>query len=116
MQISSRFVREDDARIRNHCAGNTDELLLTTGQLRRKQVLLANHLKTIERIANDRLPMFLAHVAIRERQLEVFKNGLVVEQVITLKHEADVLIAQHRALLRAELVNRNVFDVILAAT
>jgi len=80
MQVSGWLVSQDDARIRNHCARDTDELLLATGQLRGKQVFLANHLKPIERVANDRLPVFLADVAIGKRQLEVFENGLIVEE------------------------------------
>src|SRR5690242_15757387 len=114
MQVSGRLVGQDDARIRNHCARDTDELLLTTGQLRGKQVFLAYHLKAIERVANDRLPVFLADVAIRKRQLEVLEHRLIVEQVITLKNETDVAVAQCRALPRVELVDRHVVEVILA--
>ena len=94
MEISGRLVGEDDSRICHHGAGNADELLLTAGKLAGKKILLADDLKTIKRVANYRLPIFLAHVAIRKRQLEILKNSLVVEQVITLKHKADVAIAQ----------------------
>src|ERR1700754_397131 len=114
MQVSGRLVSQDDSRIRNHCARDADELLLTTGQLRGKQVFLTYHLKPIERIANDRLPIFFTHVSIRQRQLEVFENSLIVQQVITLKDEPDVSITQRRAFLGVELMDRRFVEVILA--
>src|SRR4026209_3002303 len=78
MKISSRLVCQDDPRACNHGASNANELLLPARELRRKEILLAYHLKTIERVTNNRLPVFLAYIAIRERQFEIFKHGLIV--------------------------------------
>src|SRR5262245_50843662 len=113
MKISGRLVSQNDPRVGNDGSRNPDELLLTARELCRKQILFAHHLKTVERVANDRLPVLLAYVAIRERQLEVLEHGLIVEQVITLKHKPDVLIAQRSAFLAVELVDRRIVEVIL---
>src|SRR6185369_17552497 len=81
----------------------------------REEIFFANHLKTIERIADDRLAIFLAHVAIGEWQLEVLKHCLIVKQVITLKNEPYVLIPERSTFLAVELVDRDVVEVILTA-
>src|ERR1043166_3849710 len=113
MKIAGRFVRKDDAWIGNHRARDSDELLLAAGELGREEIFFANHLKAIERVAYDRLSIFFTYVAIGEWQLEILEHGLIIEQVVTLKNKPNVLIAQRRTLLRVELVNRDVVEVIL---
>jgi hypothetical protein len=108
MEISGWFVGENDARIGYYCARDADKLLLASGELAGKEVLLAYDLKFIERVADNRLPIFLVNVAIGERQLKVFENSLIVEQVITLKDEADVAIAQGRPLFGVQLMDGHV--------
>src|ERR687892_2107167 len=114
MEISGWFVSQNNSRVGNDSARNADELLLATRKLRREKILLTHHLKTVQRVANNRLPILLAHVAVRKRQLEVLENRLVVQQVIALKNETDVLIAERRAFLSIELVHRCVVEVVLA--
>src|SRR5215211_294282 len=113
MKISGRLVSQNYSRVGNDGSCNPDELLLAARELCRKQILFAHHLKTIQRVADDRLPVLLTHIAIRERQLEVLKHGLIVEQVITLKNKPDVLIAQGSAFLTVEFVDRRFIEVIL---
>src|SRR5678816_595496 len=115
MEISGRFVSKNDSRIRNDGACDTDELLLASRQLSGEKVFLADHLKTIERVAHNRLPVFLTYVSIRQRQFEIFKNRLVVEQVITLKHETDVAVSQVCALLSVQLVNGNLIEKVFTS-
>jgi hypothetical protein len=80
-----------------------------------KKILLADHLKSIEGVADDRLPVFFVDVAIRKRQLEVFKDCLIVEQVIALKNKSNVPVAHRGALFSVQGVNRCFFEIVLTA-
>ena len=64
--------------------------------------------------ADHALAILPADVAIRERNLQVLVHRQVVEQVIALKHEADVLLVQFRALLRIQTMDRLIHEVVLA--
>src|ERR1051325_2236272 len=100
MQVARRLVGENQTRVRDYCARDADQLLLSAGKLSRIQILLTDDLKSIERVADDRFAILAAHVSIRERQFEIFEHSLIVQQVIALKDEADVLVTKFRALLR----------------
>src|SRR4051812_41864899 len=114
MEISCRLVRQNYSRVSNHRSGNADQLLLTTGQLGREQILFSDHLKTIKDVANDRLSIFLTDIAIRQRKFEIFKHRLIVQQVITLKDKTNVAVSQLRAFLPIQLVNGSLIEVVLA--
>src|SRR5438045_607773 len=79
-------------------ARDADELLLSARQLVRIQVLLADDLEAVEDVGHHALTILAAHVTVRERNLQVLVHRQVVEQVIALKHEADVLLVQFRTL------------------
>src|SRR5437764_15396475 len=100
MKVARRFVGKYQTRVRDNCARDADKLLLSAGKLRRIQILFADDLKSIECVADDRLTILAVHVSIRERQFEILEDSLIVQQVIALKHEADVLVTQFGALLR----------------
>src|ERR1041384_7367823 len=99
MKIARRLVPENKTRISDYCAHDADPLCLSTGKLGRIEILLTDDLKSIERVADDRLAILPTHVSIRERQLEILEHRLIVEQVGTLKDEADVFVPQFSALL-----------------
>ena len=90
MKVAGRFVSQNQPRVRNHRTGDADKLLLSTRQLSWIEIFLADDLKAVERVTNDRLPVLAADVAIRERQLEIFEDCLIVDQVIALKNKTDV--------------------------
>jgi hypothetical protein len=104
MEISGRFVSQNDPGVRYHCTRYPDQLLLTTGELTGKKVLLSHDLKSIKGVANDRLAVLFADVAIRQRQFEILGHCLIVEEVIALENETDVAVSQSGALLWVELV------------
>src|ERR1041385_7908707 len=99
MKVTRRLVRENQTRISNYCARDADQLLLSAGKLGRIEILLTDDLKSIERVADDRLAIFAAHVSVRQRQFQILEHSLIVEQVVTLKDEADVFVPQFSALL-----------------
>ena len=77
--------------LRDHGARNGDLLLLAARELRRVEILLADHLEAIEDLGDARLALFARHVAVRQRDLEILVDRQVVEQMKVLEHEADVL-------------------------
>ena len=99
VKISSRFVRQNQFRIGNDRARDTDELLLAAGQLARKQIFFGHDLKTIERVRHNRRSLVLADFSIRKRDLEIFVNRQIVEQMILLENETDLFVAQRRPAL-----------------
>src|SRR5213594_3727860 len=88
MEISGRLVGENHARTSHHCARHTDQLLLSAGELCWEQIFLADDLKSIKRVANNRLAVLTTYVSIGQRQLEILKDSLIVQQVVTLKNES----------------------------
>src|SRR6266403_298711 len=94
VEIASRLVSQDDSRVCYHSASNAYELLLSARKLAGEEIFLTDDLKSIERVTDNRLPVLLADVAIRKRQLEILENSLIVEEVVTLKDKTDIAIAQ----------------------
>src|ERR1044072_1930423 len=89
VEIAGRLIREDEFRFRDHRPGDTHKLLLATGKLARIKVLLADNLETIERIGHERGPLRFAVAPIGKRNVEIFVNREVVEQVIILEDKTN---------------------------
>src|SRR5216684_7220889 len=68
------------------------QLLLPARELAWVQVLLGDNLETIRRIGDKALQLATWDVFVRERQIDVFQHREIVEQVITLKNHADILL------------------------
>ena len=114
VQVAGRLVGEDDLRVGDDRARDGDELLLAAGELVRIEVLLADDVEAIEDVADHAVALGLLDVAIRQRHVEVLVHRQMIEQVIALEHEADVLLVQPRAILRAQPVHRLAAEVVLA--
>src|SRR5206468_11503628 len=71
VEIARGLVRQDELWLRDHSAFDANELLLSSRELARIQVLLAHHPEAIEGVTHDRLPLGLLHVPIRERDVEI---------------------------------------------
>src|SRR5205823_5393833 len=91
------------------------KLLLTARQLARIEILLADDLKAVEDVGDDRSALVLLDVPVRERHVEVLGDREISEQVVLLKHEADVLLVDGNAVLRAHRVDRVAEAVVLSA-
>src|SRR3954452_19602006 len=113
MQVTGRLVREDELRIGNDGARNADELLLSAGKLARVEVLFSDDVEAVERVGHNRSPFLFPDMPIGERDVEVLVNGEVVQQVVLLKDEPDLLVAQRAAGIRLELMNRGLLEIIL---
>src|SRR5438067_598262 len=115
MQIAGGLVGQDELRVRDHRAGDADELLLSARELARIKVLLSDDVKLIQRVAHDGIAPSLAYVPIRERDVEVLVNGEVVEEMISLEDKTDLLVAEGRALFRFQIVDAHVVEEIFTA-
>src|SRR5438034_5686042 len=105
VQISSGFVGEEKFRFSNNGPCNTDQLLLPAGKLARIQIFFADDLKTVEHVGHESSALAFAVPAIRQRYVEVLVNREVIEQMILLKHEADLLVPQCGAFLRLQMMH-----------
>src|SRR5947209_5308543 len=114
MKISGRLVREDQFRIGDDGARDPDELLLAAGKLARKQIFLRDDLKAIKSVGDNCRALVLAYLSIGKRNLEVFVNRQIIEQMILLEDEADMFVAQGAALFRFQMMNGGVVEKIFA--
>ena len=79
-----------------------DELLLSAGKLARIEIFFPDDRES-DRACRRRAPSArdLLIVPIGKRDVEVLVNGQVVEQVVVLKNETDLLVAQRACALSA---------------
>src|SRR5712692_4464811 len=98
VQVSRRLVSHQDERIADQRAGHSDTLLLTSGELRRIVAQAMGHANALERVLHFLLALTGAGAAIGEWELHVFVHGEIADQVEGLKDEADLAIANTRAL------------------
>src|SRR4029453_19175288 len=113
MKVASRFVSKEKSGVGNDRASDADKLLLSAGKLTRVQVFFADDLETIERVGHECGALAFAIFAIRQRNVEVLVNRKIVEQVILLKDETDLLVAQRRSLFRLQIVHCSLIEKIL---
>src|SRR5713101_785262 len=98
VQVSRGLVSHQDERIADQRAGHSDTLLLTAGELRRVVAQAMGHADALERALHLLLALARAGAAIGERELHVFVHGEIADQVEGLKDEADLAVANARAL------------------
>ena len=60
VKIAGRLIGEDQLRIGDQGARHADQLLLAAGKLIREEILLADHLETVEHVADDAVPVLLS--------------------------------------------------------
>src|SRR5262245_4542639 len=65
-------------------------------------------MKAVERVAYHAGALCRLDITVRQRNVEVLVYGQVVDQMIALKHKADVLLVQFHPLLRLHLMNGTV--------
>src|SRR3989440_1106988 len=63
--------------------------------------------------SSDLNAFLVRHVLVGERDLQIFENGQIVDEVITLKHKANVRFMQFVTLLDVELVDSFTEEVVV---
>src|SRR6267143_2894467 len=96
VEVSGWFVRKQDRRFAGKCPGNGDALLLSAGKLAGQVLGPVKHADALERSHDSRFALVRAQSAICQRQLDVFVNGQIADQIKTLENETDLAIANAR--------------------
>src|ERR1700691_5241623 len=97
MEISGRLIREQQRRFMNDRPRDPDQLLLSAGELAGIEIFLRNYLKAIKRVSDKALPLLARNVFVGEWEIDIFRYRKIVEQMVTLKDHADILLGQLRA-------------------
>ncbi len=79
------------------------------------RVLLSDDTKPVKAIGHHALALRSGDVAIRQRHIEVFVDGQVVEQMIALKHEAKMLFMELGPVFWFQRMNRVAIEIVFAA-
>src|SRR6185436_13615653 len=105
MQVSGRLIGEDHPGTGNYRARDSNQLLLPAGELVRIEILLADDLKPVNDVGDNALAIRFFDIPVGQRNLEILVDGQMIEEVIALKNESDVLIAQVGAVFWLQPVN-----------
>src|ERR1043166_1977210 len=103
VQVAGRFVGQNQFGAGDDRACDRDELLLAAGKLARIQIFFSDDLKPVKRVGNNGGAFAPANFAIRQRDLEIFVNGQIIEEMVLLEDKPDVLVAQCGALFRLQV-------------
>src|SRR5207248_11634205 len=96
VEVSGRLVGEQDRWFARKRARDRDALLLTTRELTRQVFRAMRHPNAIERLRDQRLAIGCARSAIRQRQLNIFINGEVADQIKALENETNLAVSNPR--------------------
>src|SRR5579862_8403081 len=114
VQAAGRLVGENEFRLANHSAGDGDELLLSAGKLIRVERFLADDLEAVENVGHHPFALGFLDVAVGKRQIEIFRDGEIIEQVILLEDKADIFLVQLDTAAIVEFVD-GIFEQIIFA-
>src|SRR4029078_2214320 len=93
IEISGRLIREQNRRFTGKGARDRDSLLLSTAELARQMFGTMAHPDAFECLCHRALAIARAHPAISQRQLHIFINGEIANQIETLENETDLAVA-----------------------
>src|SRR5215470_18306766 len=94
VEVSCWLVCQDQLRVAGYGSRHSNELLLTARELIGVKIFFADDLKAIENIGNHGSTLGARYVAIRQRHINVFLDGEVVQQMIALEDKPNVLAVQ----------------------
>src|SRR3712207_4287010 len=115
IEVTGRLVGEEDGRMTSERTRHGDALLLTTGELAREMFRAMTHADALERFEHVLFALARRHAAIGQRQLDVFEDAQVTDEVEALEDEADLAIADARALREREVRDLGAFEGVAAA-
>src|SRR6266581_2775299 len=92
------IIREQDRGFTSERARDRDTLLLSTAELTRQMFGPMAHPDPLQRLRNRALAIARAHPAIGQRQLHIFVNGEIADQIEALENETDLAITNTGAL------------------
>ena len=98
VEVAGRFVRQDQWLVADDGARNGHALLLAAGELSRHVAGTMAYAHAVHDLRHAPLAFGRRHVAVEQRELDIFGHIQLFNQVEALKDEADVLLANHAAL------------------
>jgi hypothetical protein len=94
VQIAGGLVREQNRWSASKRPSHSHSLLLTAGKLRWVMLHAMRHADLLQRLLDALLPLARRHTAVRQRQLNIFVNGQIADQVERLENETDFPVAR----------------------
>ena len=105
IQVGQRLVKQEDGRVTNHCAAQSNTLALTTGQSLRLTVKQVLDFQDLSSFTNALVDVVLGHLTQFQAECHVLVHGHVRVQSVVLEHHGDV------AVFRGNIVDQAVTDV-----
>ena len=90
VQIARGLICQQQSWLVNHSARDADQLLLPALELAGIEIFFGNDLELVQCVSHHALPLRFRNVLVGQRQVNVFLNGQVVEQVVALEDHSDV--------------------------
>ena len=110
VQGAGRLVCQHDLGVVDEGASNGHALHLSARKLARALVHMLAQANCLKRLARTLTTLGMAHTRKRKRQLHVFQDSLVRNEVIALEDEADAVVSVGVPIAIAEVLGRNTVD------
>ena len=108
IQVGQRLVQQEDGRVTDHCAAQSNTLALAAGQSLRLTVEQMLDLQDLGSLVDAAVDLILRGLAQLQTECDVLVNGHVGVQSVALEHHGDI------AILRRDVVDQTAADVHLA--
>ena len=97
MQIARWFVGKNHFGLRYHRPRNAHQLLLPARKLGGKKVFFGYNIEPVQNIGHAAFALRRAHSFVKQRRFDVFINRQFVNEMVCLKHKADVVAVEFGA-------------------
>src|SRR5262249_46385584 len=105
MQVAGWLVGQKELGFGDDRTSDSDQLLLSTRKLAGKQVFFANDIEAVKNVRNEGLSFRTLDVPVRKWNIQIFRDGNVVQQIELLENKTDEALIQPRAIFGFEPVN-----------
>ena len=105
LEVARGFVGQDEFGVADERPRHTHQLLLATRQLTGKEVFFGYDVEAVEYVGDAAFAFGGGYFFVQQGRLQVFIHGEIVDQVVGLKHEADVLLVEFGTPPFIEFVN-----------
>src|SRR5204863_6005998 len=112
VQVAGRLIRKKYGWIACHGARYGDALLLYTRELRRIVFYAMTHADAFQRFVDALLALGTRHAAIGERQLHVFVDRQIADEIERLEDESDLAVADTGALAKFQALHRTAVELV----
>ena len=90
VQVTGRFIRQQNGRLVHYRAGDTHALLLTAGELDREVLRFVQQPDLIQRRRNATADIIVTGASNNQRDRDVIENRAIHQQVVILENHANL--------------------------